>query len=614
MNYFTHRIFSRSALITAAFLLFWVAPESQAQSRFLNSLKKKGSELVGKASGRERQNSGTANSSASKSTGNPDKPNNTKNDFNKEDITSLQAINAAWLEPIGFASPKGELSPAFKLPAITSSETEQMQYVQRRPLPQDMTNQALLDEYLALQDWTKRAEASQMVISIKDEFGSRSYLLDQELTVRAATLEGYVEAREYLEKEALDEVPGSFLPKRGITDLAKTLESDEYKRIIKSSAEPLRRYLREKPKKWFDDHGGLANVNSRAKWVPTTGGLYASSGSSGSIGISTDGKTASGVVQADGRILVDGMFFKAYPRGKYAVLEATNPQYMKGRDVVIPAYIESEGVKCAVTTIETHAFQDNGIKSVEIPNTVIAIRQLAFSGNALTKVVLPSSLKELGPSCFAGDTSLREVVIPESLEDLGGYAFQYCASLTSVTLPRKIGKIGAYAFAECTALTTVEMPDVVAFYELGDRVFYNCKMLKSVTIPRGITIIGDDAFAGCKSLTSVVVPEGVTMIKNGAFDGCTALKSVTLPTHSLETIDNRAFVDCASLTSITLPASVKKYGMTIFQGCTSLRSVTMPRRFETDPTLNRKLISIFLKSGIYDNTKGVKMDCINFVD
>lgn len=52
----------------------------------------------------------------------------------------------------------------------------------------------------------------------------------------------------------------------------------------------MHRYLRENPKKWFDAGGGLGNVGARAKWVPTTGGLYASSGSSGSTGISAGGK------------------------------------------------------------------------------------------------------------------------------------------------------------------------------------------------------------------------------------------------------------------------------------------------------------------------------------
>ncbi len=582
------------APVAIAFLMLCTAPESLAQNGLPDSFRKKGKEPVEK--------SGSM------------KSNKPEEDFNREDIISLQAINGAWLEPIGFPSTKGELSPAFRLPAVTSPESEQKKYVQGRPLPQDMTNQALLDEYLALKDWMKKAEDSGKMIIIKDEYGSRPYLLDEELYARASMLGRYAEVRKLLEDEALNEVPGSISPMQNIVGLARILESDEYKRTIKSSAEPLRRYMREEHRKWFDAHGGLGNVDSRSRWVPTSGGLYASTGSPDQAGVPADGRTASGILQADGHILIDGMYFKAYPGGKYAVLEKTNPEYMKGRDVVIPAYIEYEGVKCAVTTIAVEAFRDNGIKSVELPNTITSIRNLAFSGNALTKVVLPSSLKELGQSCFAGDLILSEVVIPESLENLGGYAFADCTSLTSIKLPRRMIQVGACAFMGCTALTSVVMPETVEFNELGDRTFYECGQLRSITIPRGVTVIGNFAFKGCKSLTSVVIPEGVTTIQVQAFWDCTSLKTVTLPKSSLKSIDNGAFEGCTALTSITLPASIKEYGMGIFKGCKSLQSVTMPKIYGTDPARQRKLISIFLYSGIYDNTKGVKMECIDFAD
>ena len=45
-----------------------------------------------------------------------------------------------------------------------------------------------------------------------------------------------------------------------------------------------------------------------------------------------------------------------------------------------------------VTTIGAHAFSDNQLTSVTIPNSVTAIRNEAFYNNQLTSVVVPNSV------------------------------------------------------------------------------------------------------------------------------------------------------------------------------------------------------------------------------
>lgn len=87
--------------------------------------------------------------------------------------------------------------------------------------------------------------------------------------------------------------------------------------------------------------------------------------------------------------------------------------------------------------------------SVEIPAGVSWIGSNAFSGrSALTEVILPDSLEEIGSGAFRG-CGLNEIQIPAAVTTIGANAFAGCASLDTVDLPGGITSIGENAFSGC---------------------------------------------------------------------------------------------------------------------------------------------------------------------
>jgi hypothetical protein len=238
-----------------------------------------------------------------------------------------------------------------------------------------------------------------------------------------------------------------------------------------------------------------------------------------------------------------------------------------GGDVTIPNAING----LPVTIIATKAFEESGLTSVTIPDSVVSIGSWAFfSCDSLTSVNIAGSVTNIGDSAFDYCTSLAGVTIPEGVTAIGDWAFADCTSLSGVSIPDSVNSIGVGAFFECESLTNVIIPAGVT--SIGVTAFYNCTSLANVTIPGSVTSIGIEAFQSCTSLTNLTLASGVTNIEEAAFDYCINLASVTLP-DTLTTIGVEAFQSCTSLTNLVIPASVTNIGTIAFTDCTGLANV-----------------------------------------
>jgi hypothetical protein len=73
------------------------------------------------------------------------------------------------------------------------------------------------------------------------------------------------------------------------------------------------------------------------------------------------------------------------------------------------------------------------LASIQLPSTVIKIRESAFYGCAgLDELVLPSGLLTIKHGAFENCTGLTEFVIPASVTNIGKEAFRWCTSLWHV--------------------------------------------------------------------------------------------------------------------------------------------------------------------------------------
>ena len=81
---------------------------------------------------------------------------------------------------------------------------------------------------------------------------------------------------------------------------------------------------------------------------------------------------------------------------------------------------------------------------------VTEIKNGAFAGSTVKKVILPETITKIGQGAFSNCVSLKTINIPESVIEIGHNAFTNCRNLKSVTLP--LGLLSIYESSFCYCL------------------------------------------------------------------------------------------------------------------------------------------------------------------
>ncbi len=280
--------------------------------------------------------------------------------------------------------------------------------------------------------------------------------------------------------------------------------------------------------------------------------------------------------------------------------------------------------KFQVEYIAARAFTINrNIQTIEIPNTVKAIGEFAFTscsnlsnltfeevsqletigkgafGNlAIETLTLPASVKTMDIS-FYSNSKLKEFIIPDNaaLEDFG-MALQTCTALERLVIGDNvkfgmlngfqndtalkevvIGKnsgitqIASSAFKNCTSLESITFGEGSAITTISQRAFEGCSMLRDFIIPPSVTNIGRAAFTG-SSLERITFaePASISRINSYAFEELNELQSVILP-EGLREIYPSAFYQCNHLTEMNVPSTVTYIGANAFRECADLQNI-----------------------------------------
>lgn len=206
--------------------------------------------------------------------------------------------------------------------------------------------------------------------------------------------------------------------------------------------------------------------------------------------------------------------------------------------------------------------------------SVTALADKAFYEKAVTTVVVPDSVTEIGDLCFSGDNYLVSLKLPDGLSELPYAALESCFRLMNFNLPKELKKISGSALQYNYYLTHLTLPSSLT--EIEQLNFIGLYGLQSLTLAEdnaafkldetnGLLMTADGTrllhcFSDISPAEEIILPEGVKIVDPFAFHYDYDVERIVLP-EGVETIGAMAFAMCPNLTEIVIPASVTNIGM-----------------------------------------------------
>lgn len=234
--------------------------------------------------------------------------------------------------------------------------------------------------------------------------------------------------------------------------------------------------------------------------------------------------------------------------------------------------------------IGTGAFSGSGLEQITIPAGVHEIREGAFAHcTSLRSVCFETGedgrigVQEIPSRLFAACGALRSIVIPEGVREIRDAAFQG-AGIERIVLPSTLEQIHAKAFCGCSNLREVIFADAPDHEErplqIGACAFQDCSMLREIRLPDRLTVLGQSAFAN-SGILSAVLPKKLTRAGKNAFRGARRLKEVRIEAGGADIVPSGTFRDCTNLERVVIGGDVRSIGARAFQR-TGLKELVIP--------------------------------------
>lgn len=308
------------------------------------------------------------------------------------------------------------------------------------------------------------------------------------------------------------------------------------------------------------------------------------------------------------------------PGGLKKAITAANKDYTQVRNLKITGQIDARDfyfMRDSMTRLSALNLKEVRIKAwgrAETTNNINENDQIpgssfywnsSISGSqSLTRLVLPDTLKSIGPNAFYGCKYLSgSLIIPEGVVDIQRGAFNGCTGLNgTLSLPSTLRKLGnegeddnqdegtdyyggvfqgcknltgnlilpdnlemirGYCFSGCSGLYG-ELRLPAKLKRMGVCAFSYCSgFTGSLSIPQGITALPSEAFHNCGFNGTLTLHDGITNIANDAFANCHFKGELHLP-KSLKVISENAFCNNDFSGTLTLPSTLTHIGSNAF--------------------------------------------------
>lgn len=232
-----------------------------------------------------------------------------------------------------------------------------------------------------------------------------------------------------------------------------------------------------------------------------------------------------------------------------------------------------------ITRISNSSFNNTGIVSVSIPESVQTIGSFAFSGCHLTELVIPHGVKTIEDRAFDNNTELETVYISDTVTNISSMHLAGNSIIEDGT---------GGAFSHTPNIKRIVVDDNNSVYDSRN----NCNAIintrdnslikgcGNTVIPDTVKIIGPYAFQvahpDSNSFWTLVIPDSVEYIGREAFKG-SSYQKILLP-NNLKEIHAEAFNN-TNIESVFIPASVYLISysgsLSPFCGCYYLKSIVV---------------------------------------
>lgn len=211
------------------------------------------------------------------------------------------------------------------------------------------------------------------------------------------------------------------------------------------------------------------------------------------------------------------------------------------KDILIPTYIEHEGIQYFVTSIFKQTFKNcKTIRSIQFPadSKLIIIGSYAFNLSTLETISIPSSVEQIQSGAFSICEKLKEVKIPNEskLRKISNCAFSRCP-IEKIFIPPSVIRISRSAFENCSYLKEVHIPPDSKLEKIKSYAFSDT-IIESLTIPSSFQVFDEYSLYNCSKLKNIEIPLNTQLKKIGrhAFSS-SLIESISIPT-SVELMDN----------------------------------------------------------------------------
>ena len=212
---------------------------------------------------------------------------------------------------------------------------------------------------------------------------------------------------------------------------------------------------------------------------------------------------------------------------------------------------------------------------------------LFFSDNNIINVVFEegSVCRGIG-ACAFYNSYIKSINLPEGLQSIGNLAFSGCSKLEKIIVPESVTDIVTSAFFGCNKLKTAGPIGGGYDYEFGwkevipDYAFDGCQGLCEVVLPEGLVSIGvsDTVFRECMELISLRIPKSVKKISKSAFGGSDGIKVVQVESpEMIRNIESGSsygylFLD---VDTIVIPCEIADIGSYITNNFTEIDTINI---------------------------------------